>query len=134
MARNRQSSGSSLPVCRRNASCRLALAARLATAGFLGRGWGCRLLGAGCGRGQILVLELARQINEESVLLLATGFQGRHARLEGGDDRSAVAAALTEGGVYTSKVAAAVPVSCASLREVNGYIGTSPGIISTSML
>ncbi len=78
-------------------------------------------MGPDGGRGQILVLEFARQIDQESIWLRTADFQSRHARFQFGNTSIAVAETLTEGNDHTFKVAAAATGNCASLREVNSY-------------
>lgn len=82
------------------------LASRLASRGFLASRLGRLGLLVRRGRlGQILVLELARQIHDEPCLVLEARFQLGDARFQFGDTSIALAASLTRRSIHAAMLA-----------------------------
>jgi hypothetical protein len=95
------------------------LSTRHTLTGFLGR-----RLGVGCWRtrrarfGQVAVLELARQIDDETSLLLQRGFQLGEPNFEFADPSIPNAAALAKGTGHSAMAGISSGRSCAELPKM----------------
>jgi hypothetical protein len=93
------------------------LSARLSLTGFLGwRLGGVRWTGR-AGLGQVAVLELFRQIDNEASLLLQLGFHVGKPCFEFGNTSVALATSLARRSVHTAMLGISFLRSCASLRK-----------------